>query len=465
MANGYMRPYDITQDPAFAQGIGNIAKLFAPPSPQDVLAGAKAQQMRDEEARRAAAMQQLDPSIRPYVDAGINPDAIKSAILGNSYRQLQSNPQARPSDFDTPMFLMNGNANNTFQGVGIEQAGLDRRNTADNQRFLQERAMQESGAYGRNAADNARALEQTRMQTQVERDKFLQGDTRVGTGEQVYLSPERQAALGVQTPMISGPVKPMAAPDTEGYRTSDGRMGMFRVRPDGVPVDAMTGAPLPQGAMPMKSIAQGTPDQFGKLTETQAKYAMFASRGAQGSNTMDDILASDYGKSLSSPTFSNSIDYMAGVGDKNGATSQVLSNMVMSSPEARQYYQGANSFLASILRPDTGAAVTDKEFQMYSQIFVPMPGDDPATITRKNDARRLAVQALGSLSNGGARMIVAQIQSAGLPIPDELARIAAAQTGGAMPQAAPQPGPANNMSAPPAAPQLPPGVTIRLKGP
>lgn len=465
MAKGYMRPYDITQDPYVGQGLGNIAKLFAPPSPQDVLAGAKAQQLRDEEARRATAMQQIDPSIRPYVDAGVNPDAIKSAILGNSYQRFQANPQARPSDFDTAMFLMHGNAGNTFQGVGIEQAGQDRRNAADNQRFLQERSMQEAGSYGRNAADNARALEQTRMQTQVERDKFLQGDTRVGTGEQVYLSPQRQAALGVQTPMISGPVKPLAAPDTEGYRTADGKMGMFRVGPDGVPVDAMTGAPLPQGATPMKSIAQGTPDQFGKLTETQGKYALFSARGAQGSQTMDDMLNGGYGKSLSSPTVANSIDYMAGVGEKNSATSQVIANMVMSGPEARQYYQGANSFLASILRPDTGAAVTDKEFQTYSQIFVPMPGDDPATIARKNDARRLAVQALGSMSNGGARMIAAQIQSAGLPIPDELARIVAAQSGGAMPQAAPQPGPANNMSAPPAAPQLPPGVTIRLKGP
>lgn len=51
-------------------------------------------------------------------------------------------------------------------------------------------------------------------------------------------------------------------------------------------------------------------------------------------------------------------------------------------------------FLASILRKDTGAAVTPSEEQLYGDIFLPRPGDKPATLDRKRQARTLALEAI-----------------------------------------------------------------------
>lgn len=51
-------------------------------------------------------------------------------------------------------------------------------------------------------------------------------------------------------------------------------------------------------------------------------------------------------------------------------------------------------FLASILRKDTGAAVTKSEEDLYGRIFLPQPGDKPATVDAKRQRRTLAVEAI-----------------------------------------------------------------------
>lgn len=51
-------------------------------------------------------------------------------------------------------------------------------------------------------------------------------------------------------------------------------------------------------------------------------------------------------------------------------------------------------FLASILRKDTGAAVTKSEEDLYGRIFLPQPGDKPATVDAKRQRRALAVEAI-----------------------------------------------------------------------
>jgi hypothetical protein len=51
-------------------------------------------------------------------------------------------------------------------------------------------------------------------------------------------------------------------------------------------------------------------------------------------------------------------------------------------------------FLASILRKDTGAAVTKSEEDLYGRIFLPQPGDKPATVESKRQRRAIAVEAI-----------------------------------------------------------------------
>ncbi|MCY1741154.1 hypothetical protein [Ensifer sp. SL37] len=51
-------------------------------------------------------------------------------------------------------------------------------------------------------------------------------------------------------------------------------------------------------------------------------------------------------------------------------------------------------FLATILRKDTGAAITSQEEDIYGKMFLPQPGDKPATIQAKRQRRALAVEAI-----------------------------------------------------------------------
>lgn len=56
--------------------------------------------------------------------------------------------------------------------------------------------------------------------------------------------------------------------------------------------------------------------------------------------------------------------------------------------------QAGRNFLASILRKDTGAAITAQEEQQYGEVFLPTPGDKPGTIAQKAEARKQAIDAI-----------------------------------------------------------------------
>lgn len=47
----------------------------------------------------------------------------------------------------------------------------------------------------------------------------------------------------------------------------------------------------------------------------------------------------------------------------------------------------AKEFLAVVLRKDTGATVTDQEFELYGPLYIPMPGDKPELLEAKRRAR------------------------------------------------------------------------------
>lgn len=113
------------------------------------------------------------------------------------------------------------------------------------------------------------------------------------------------------------------------------------------------------------------------LTEAQSKDAVYFTR-ASGSLPIIDSLE----QSLLS--FG---DYAA------NAIPAGLGNFLQS--EDYQVAQNAGKeFLASILRKDTGAAVTPSEEKLYGDIFLPRPGDKPATLERKREARALALAAI-----------------------------------------------------------------------
>lgn len=58
--------------------------------------------------------------------------------------------------------------------------------------------------------------------------------------------------------------------------------------------------------------------------------------------------------------------------------------------------QAGTEFLQAVLRKDTGAAITEQEQRMYGETYLPQPGDGPAVLEAKRQARLRAINAIES---------------------------------------------------------------------
>lgn len=166
------------------------------------------------------------------------------------------------------------------------------------------------------------------------------------------------------------------------------------------------------------TVTQGGPGT--KLTEGQGKDVVYFTRGSDANAMLTGLESklTDWGQE-------NAGKLPLGVGN------------YLREPEFRQAKIAADAFLAAVLRKDTGAAITDQEFDIYGPIFLPVPGDDPATIQMKQRMRDVALLAI----------------KGGLGTADAVAR-ANVEALGLNPDAPVRPGPASPAVTPaPAAPQ------------
>lgn len=116
----------------------------------------------------------------------------------------------------------------------------------------------------------------------------------------------------------------------------------------------------------------------GKKTELNAKYGQFYQRGTQANASLESVE-----QALADPKQRYVADYAP----------QMVSDFY-NSPQFKLAKQAADNFLVTIIRPDTGAAVTKQEFETYGSIFLPRPNDPPAVLMQKKDAREKALEAL-----------------------------------------------------------------------
>lgn len=113
------------------------------------------------------------------------------------------------------------------------------------------------------------------------------------------------------------------------------------------------------------------------LTEAQSKDAVYATRATNALpllNKYEDAL------------LSLSENVADGVPMNLGRYAQ--------SEEYQVAKDAGRDFLATILRKDTGAAITQQEEDIYGKMFLPLPGDKPAAIQAKKQRRTLAVEAI-----------------------------------------------------------------------
>lgn len=109
------------------------------------------------------------------------------------------------------------------------------------------------------------------------------------------------------------------------------------------------------------------------LTESQAKALLFGSR-MQASNDVMDTLEKG-GKVFSTP-------------GANGPLGSVI-NMA-NSAEGQKLDQAKRDFINAVLRRESGAVISESEFDNGSKQYFPQPGDSPDVIKQKRDNRMLA---------------------------------------------------------------------------
>lgn len=144
--------------------------------------------------------------------------------------------------------------------------------------------------------------------------------------------------------------------------------------------------------------AQATVGRNTKLTEQQSKDLVYFNRGNEANAQL-----AQQGDALTGRA-----------SGERGAVRGVVDSMIRGTPlvgdssvantlvsaERQQAEQSGRELLASILRKDTGAAITKNEFQIYGRMYLPQPGDSDEVLNQKAEARTRALESIrGGLGN------------------------------------------------------------------
>lgn len=118
----------------------------------------------------------------------------------------------------------------------------------------------------------------------------------------------------------------------------------------------------------------------GKMTESQAKANIYASRGENANQVLSELegQGTSLGQSLAS-----------GV--------PVAGNYALT-PEYQKYDQAKRDFVNAILRQESGAVIADTEFRNAERQYFPQPGDGPEVIAQKRRNREVALKAIREAS-------------------------------------------------------------------
>lgn len=151
-----------------------------------------------------------------------------------------------------------------------------------------------------------------------------------------------------------------------------------------------------EGGQPVKGKAANR-----QLTEGQGKSTAFAMRAIEAENQLETLGA--YNPSLT---------------DRAALAVPFDATRGLASDKAQKYDTAKRNFIASILRKETGAAVTRPEFEMYDKMYFPQVGDNPQQLVDKRRQRGLALEGLMAEAGPGRETVNANVQRrSGTPAP------------------------------------------------
>jgi hypothetical protein len=167
-------------------------------------------------------------------------------------------------------------------------------------------------------------------------------------------------------------------------------------------IDTRTGQAKPvMGAGGQPLMGGGKP-----LNESQANSVAFGARALVADKIISDLENKGVTNTgLIRSTVAGTVGATPFIGERLESGANTLLN-VTASPEQRQTRQARQNFITAVLRKESGATIRPDEFKVEEEKYFPTINDDAETIKLKQDARKLAIEALKAQAGpSGVRQI------------------------------------------------------------
>ena len=144
--------------------------------------------------------------------------------------------------------------------------------------------------------------------------------------------------------------------------------------------------------------ADGQPVASSKaLTEYQGKSTGFGMRADRASKIIDEV---GQGGKVQPSLLKRAAESVPLVGEGLGMMANALQ-----SPEQQQVEQAQRDFVNAVLRQESGAAISQGEFDNARKQYFPQPGDSPEVVAQKQANREAAINGFRVSAGPGARSI------------------------------------------------------------
>jgi len=171
---------------------------------------------------------------------------------------------------------------------------------------------------------------------------------------------------------------------------------------------------------------QGQPLVGGKpLTETQSNAVAFGARAVESNRIATDLENKGVTNIGATRTVAGGIVGTAPIiGERLEQGVRSAFNVLPEfaggpSPEQQQNEQARRNFVSAVLRKESGAAISPKEYAEEERKYFPQLGDSPAVIKQKQDARQLAIKALESQAGSSGKRQIEKITNQQLSAQDQ----------------------------------------------
>lgn len=191
----------------------------------------------------------------------------------------------------------------------------------------------------------------------------------------------------------AAPATSMAAPTASGMPGARVQAipGMTSV------LDQQAPATTPVAGTPLRG--KGT-----AMTESQSNATAYGMRMKEANAVLDDLAKKGVLKGAL-------VEGVPLVGESLG---KVLPSVLGGTSAAQQQVNQAKSnFITAVLRKESGAVISDSEFDREDKKYFPQVNDSPAVIKQKENARKLAIKAIEVQAGPGAKSIQQLQPSAG----------------------------------------------------